>query len=259
MIGAIAGDIIRSVYEYIPMKRTDFPLFKKNSSYTDDSILTIATADAILNGTDYARSYKAFGRDYPGAGYGQFFHEWLLSEGFEPYNSWGNGSAIRVSPIGFAFDTRHEVLEEAGQSSAATHNHPEGIKGAQATALAIFLARSGCSKQEIREEIEDRFEGYNLSRTVDDIRSSYQFEISALRTVPEALIAFLDSTDYEDAIRKAISLGGDSDTQACITGGIAQAFYGSIPRNIIDEVSKRIPERFKQIVEQFDRTYNIQY
>jgi ADP-ribosylglycohydrolase len=219
VIGAIAGDVIGSVYEYSPMKDYDFKLFHRHSTFTDDTILTIAIAHAILIGKDYGLSLKAFGRRYPGAGYGLMFNEWRRDEN-EPYHSWGNGSAMRVSQIGFAYDSIEEILTQAEKSASVTHNHPEGIKGAQATALAIYLARTGRNKKEIKEEISSRF-GYNLSRTLDEIRPHYSYNESCHRTVPEAIIAFLESEGYEDAIRKSVSLGGDSDTQACITGGIA--------------------------------------
>jgi ADP-ribosylglycohydrolase len=231
MFGAIAGDVIGSVFESAPMKEYNFPLFQSGSIFTDDSVLTIATAYSILTNNDYAISYKKFGRKYPDAGYGLMFHRWLKSDSMEPYNSWGNGSAMRVSPIGFAYNSVEEVLMEANKSASVTHNHPEGIKGAQATALAIFLARSGSSKSKIREEIASRFE-YDLSRTVAEIRPAYQFNESCQQTVPESIIAFLESSDFEDAIRKAVSLAGDSDTQACITGGIAQAFYKTVPKKL---------------------------
>lgn len=228
MIGAIAGDIIGSVYEQRPIKTKDFPLFSEWCTFTDDTVLTVAIADAILSGTPYLESIRVTGRRHPGAGYGGSFIRWLHSKEPRPYNSWGNGSAMRVSPVGFAFSTQDEVLRQARLTAEITHNHPEGIKGAEATALAVFLARTGHGKAAIRDRIMDGF-GYDLDRTVDDIRPSYGFDISCQGTVPEAIIAFLDSDSYEDAVRNAVSLGGDSDTLACITGGIAEAFYGSIP------------------------------
>lgn len=235
MIGAIAGDVIGSVYEFEPIKTKDFPLFEPRSRFTDDTVLTVAVADAILNGKTYLDAVRDFGRRYPRAGYGGSFRRWLGSLDTAPYNSWGNGSAMRVSPVGFAFSSVEAVLAQAKASAEITHNHPEGIKGAQATALAVFLARTGAGKEEIRSQITDRF-AYNLDRTVDNIRPSYSFDISCRGTVPEAVIAFLDSNSYEDAVRNAVSLGGDSDTLACITGGIAEAFYGEIPANIRDQV-----------------------
>ena len=254
MLGSIAGDIIGSVYEHHTIKTTEFPLFQNYSTFTDDSILTIATAYSILNNIPYSQSYKDFGRRYPGRGYGGSFQGWIMSETLEPYNSWGNGSAMRVSPVGFAFDSVEEVLEQAKLSAACTHNHPEGIKGAQATALSIFFARKNENKEYIRKEISQRFD-YNLDRTTDEIRPHYFFDVSCQRTVPEAIVAFLDSNDYEHAIRLAISLGGDADTLACITGGIAEAYYKGIPEHISSEVMKIIPEEFIGIVEQFRAKY----
>lgn len=256
MLGAIAGDVIGSVYERFPIKTTDFPLFQKYSHFTDDSVLTIAVADAILKHTGYGEALKVYGRKYPNAGYGGSFYDWLFEPDSKPYHSWGNGAAMRVSPVGFAFSTMESVLLEAGRTAAVTHNHPEGIKGAQAAALAVFLARTGADKDSIRAEITQRFV-YNLNRTVDEIRPGYEFNISCQGTVPEAIIAFLDSTDFEDAIRKAVSLGGDSDTLACITGGIAQAFYKEIPAEIVREVRSRLPEEFLQIIDLFNARYQI--
>lgn len=258
MIGAIAGDIIGSVFEPQPIKTKKFPLFIENSGFTDDTVLTVAIADAILNRKDYAVSLKSFGRQYPFAGYGMSFLEWIHSAESLPYNSWGNGSAMRVSPVGFAFDTADEVLTEAEHSAAVTHNHPEGIKGAQAAALAIFLAKNGSSKKDIQGEIEERF-GYHLDRALDDIRPAYRFDVSCQGSVPEAIIAFMESEDFEDAIRNGISLGGDSDTIACISGGIAQAYYQDIPNGIINKVRKRLPEAFLEIIDIFNESYNVSF
>jgi ADP-ribosylglycohydrolase len=254
MLGAIAGDVIGSVYERRPIKTLDFPLFHAHSRFTDDSVLTIAIADAILQGMEYAEALKAYGRQYPHAGYGGAFYQWIFAAESRPYNSWGNGSAMRVSPVGCAFATVEEVLQEAERTAIVSHNHPEGIKGAQATALAIFMARKGLDKATIRTEIRQRF-GYDLERTVDDIRPNYRFDVSCQGTVPEAIIAFLDSTDYEDAIRKAISLGGDSDTLACITGAIAQAYYKEISPMIVREVQHRLPEEFLRVIHRFHTHY----
>ncbi len=250
MLGAIIGDIIGSVYEFNNAKTHDFPLFTANSRFTDDTVLTVAVADSILNHTDYAQNIWTYGRRYPQAGYGGMFVKWLQSSERRPYNSFGNGSAMRVSPVGFAYNTIEEVLAEAEKAAAVTHNHPEGIKGAQATALAIFLARQGEDKNTIQYEMESRF-SYDLRRTLDNIRPGYSFDVSCQGSVPEAIIAFLESDNYEDAIRKAISLGGDSDTIACICGGIAQAYYKEIPafmiqaaRNILDVELLKIVDLF---------------
>ncbi len=258
MIGAIAGDIIGSVFEQNPIKTTTFPLFAKTSRFTDDTVLSVAVADAILNRTDYATVLKTYGRMYPTAGYGMSFFSWMQSDDPKPYHSWGNGSAMRVSAVGFAFDSVREVLRESRNSAAVTHNHPEGIKGAQATALAIFLARQGAAKSDIRRDIRNRFH-YNLDRSLAEIRPHYAFDISCQGSVPESIIAFLESKNVEDAIRLAVSLGGDSDTMACIAGGIAQAYYGQIPADIIVQVRQRLPEALLHIIDQFNSTYAISF
>lgn len=254
MIGAIAGDIIGSVYEASPIKTTDFPLFSEYSRFTDDTVLTMATAHALMKNLDYAAAYRQFGRGYPWAGYGGTFIHWLTSDDAPAYNSWGNGSAMRISPVGFALGSLQGVLLEAEKSAAVTHNHPEGIKGAQATALAVFMGRKGKSKLEIRRVIGEKF-GYDLDRRIDEIRPSYHFDVSCQGSVPEAIIAFLESDDFESAIRLAVSLGGDSDTLACIAGGIAQAYYGKIPRGIEKEVRKRLPLQFLTILDEFQQNY----
>ncbi|MGB8647791.1 MAG: ADP-ribosylglycohydrolase family protein [Anaerolineae bacterium] len=251
MLGAIAGDVIGSVYERHRIKTTEFPFFPKGACFTDDTVMTLAVAQAILQGTDYAVSMKAFGRKYPNAGYGRAFVYWLREDETRPYNSWGNGAAMRASPVGFAFDNVEDILREARRSAEVSHDHPEGIKGAQATALAVWLARTGASKKDIRGEIARRF-GYDLDRTIDAIRPVYRFDSSCQGSVPEALIAFLESTDYESAVRKAISLGGDSDTLACIAGGVAHAFYKHIPAEIVAGTRHRLPEEFRVILDRFD-------
>jgi ADP-ribosylglycohydrolase len=252
MLGAIAGDIIGSVYEARPMKRKDFPLFQANSRFTDDTVLTAAIAYAIMEEIDYATAVKQIGRRYPNAGYGGFFAQWLASESREPYNSWGNGSAMRVSPVGWAFPTVEETLAEAERSAAITHNHPEGIKGAQAIALAIFRARTGAEKAAIRAETAARF-GYDMERTVEEIRPSYQFDVSCQGSAPESIIAFLESESVEDAIRIAVSLGGDADTMGCMAGAIAEAFYGGVPAEIARETRRRLPDDLLAIVDDFYR------
>jgi ADP-ribosylglycohydrolase len=256
MLGAIAGDIIGSVYEARPIKTTEFPLFQSSSRFTDDTVLTVAIAAAILDRVDYASALRTWGRTYPGAGYGAAFYAWLFEPGRGPYNSWGNGAAMRVSPVGWAFDTVEEVLREAQRTAEVTHNHPEGLKGAQATALAVFLARTGATREHIKSEITRRF-GYDLTRSLEEIRPGYTFDVSCQGTVPEALTAFLESTDYEDAVRQAVSLGGDSDTLACITGGIAQAFYQEIPPMIEAEVRSRLPQEFLDIIDRFSAAYKL--
>lgn len=252
MIGAIAGDVIGSVHEWAPTKTTDFPLFTPASRFTDDTVLTVATAHAILTEAPYEDAYRRFGRRYPDAGYGGMFSEWLRAAEPRPYNSWGNGSAMRVSPVGFAFDSPDAVLREAEHSAAVTHDHPEGIRGAQATALAVYLARTGATKEEIREELTDRL-GYDLRRRIDAIRPDYTFDVSCQGSVPEAIIAFLESEDVENAIRLAISLGGDADTQAAIAGGIAEAYYGEVPSSIVARVRARLPADLLRVIDEFGK------
>lgn len=233
MIGAIIGDIVGSVYEWNNIKTKEFPLFSPECFFTDDTVMTLAIAEGLMNGggaEDFIAAMKKYGRLYPDSGYGGRFGSWLFSDDINPYNSWGNGSAMRVSPVAWAFDILSEVEKYAEISAAVTHNHPEGIKGAQATAAAIFLARKGNTKEEIKAYIENKY-GYNLNRSLGEIRPNYRFNESCQETVPEAIIAFLESVDFEDAIRNAISLGGDSDTLAAITGSIAEAAYG-IPKDI---------------------------
>jgi ADP-ribosylglycohydrolase len=256
MLGAIAGDIIGSVHEFLQEKIYDFPLFVESSRFTDDTVLTIAVADCLLTGSAYVDRFHQYTRAYPNRCYGAGFWHWVESGSREPYNSWGNGSAMRVSAVGHAFDTLDEVLDEARRSSAVTHDHPEGIRGAQATAAAIFLGRHGKSKETIRRIVQDRF-GYDLDRTVESIRPTYSFNESCQGTVPESIIAFLDSSDYEDAIRLAISLGGDADTLACITGGIAEAFYGSVPPHIAELALERLDHDLRGIVIRFCETYGV--
>ena len=243
MLGAIAGDIIGSVYEFDAVKHKDFPLFTAKSAFTDDTILSVAIAEAILKSSPYGETIKRYAQAYPNpvGSYGARFQQWATSSTLEPYNSWGNGSAMRVSAVGFAFDEMDEVLEVAKQTAEVTHNHPEGIRGAQATAAAILLAKNGESKSAIKDFVETR-SGYDLGRSLADIRPTYQFNESCQETVPESIIAFLEASDFEDAIRNTISLGGDTDTMGSITGGIAEAFYGGVPDEIVQEVLLRLDE-----------------
>ena len=253
MLGAIAGDIIGSVYEWQNIKTKQFDLFRPDCFFTDDTVLTVALAESILTGTDYVSLMKSYYRRYPGAGYGGYFHRWAQAQESHPYNSWGNGAAMRVSAVGFAFNTLDEVLLRASEYTAVTHNHEEGIKGAQATAAAIFLARTGATKDDIKQYAAATY-GYDLSRSVDEIRPTYQFNESCQGTVPQAIVCFLESTSFEDAIRNAISLGGDSDTLACITGGIAQAHYG-VPAAIIDRVMSILDEDLRGVTVRFMSRY----
>jgi ADP-ribosylglycohydrolase len=252
LLGALAGDSIGSVYEFHPLKSTHFELFSARSRLTDDSILTLAVAQAILNGRGYRDCIQEYARRYPGRGYGGYFAKWIHQEDSQPYNSFGNGSAMRVSPVGWAFDSEADVLREAAASAAVTHDHPQGIKGAQAVALAILRARQGAGKEAIRAEITQRF-GYDLTQTLDGIRPTYAFDETCQGSVPQAMLAFLESDDFEDAVRKAISLGGDADTQAAISGSIAEAFYGGVPEEIVVEVKKRTPEELWAVVEEFSQ------
>ena len=254
MMGAIVGDIVGSVYEWHNIKTKKFELFSPKCFFTDDSVLTIALADSILTGTPYVENLKIYAKRYPNAGYGGGFRHWVQSASSAPYNSYGNGAAMRIGPVGFAYDDLDTVLAKAEEFTAVTHNHPEGIKGGQATAAAIFLARTGKSKDEIRDFIESRF-GYDLSRHVDEIRPTYEFNETCQETVPQAIRAFLDSTDFEDAIRTGISLGGDSDTLACITGGIAQAFYGGVPQLIQEKVYAILEAPLGKITREFMQRY----
>lgn len=256
MLGAIAGDIAGSVYERTPVKTKDFPLFGEHSRFTDDTVLTVAVAHAILREVDYATSLKEFARRYPNAGYGYSFYQWMLSDANVSYNSWGNGSAMRVSPVGFAFDSQEKVLIEARKSAEVTHNHPEGIKGAQATALAIYMARHGTDKKTMKAELGSRFL-YDLDRAVEEVRPGYCFDVSCQGSVPESLIAFFESRNFEDAIRKAISFGGDSDTMACIAGGIAQAYYKGLHDVIVSEVRTRLPREFLLIIDEFNERFGL--
>ena len=208
-------------------------------------------ADCLLNKKDYAAILQAYARRYPDRGYGGFFSAWAVDPNPRPYNSYGNGSAMRVSPVGFFYDKLDKVLSEAARSAEVTHNHPEGIKGAQAVAAAIFLARTGKDKPGIRKYIQRQF-GYDLSRRLDDIRPAYKFDETCQGSVPEAIIAFLESKDYEDAIRKAIWLGGDSDTIACMAGGIAQAFYKRIDPAIVSETRKRLTPDLLEVLDRFE-------
>jgi ADP-ribosylglycohydrolase len=254
MLGALTGDIVGSVYEWDNIKTTVFPLFQERCRFTDDSVLTVALAESILTGGSYGSLMKRYCRDYPDAGYGGSFLRWARSETSSPYNSWGNGAAMRISPVAWAFDSLAEVLEKARAYSVFTHDHPEGIKGAQATASAGYLGRTGASKEEIRRFVTDRF-GYDLSLSCDQIRPGYSFDVSCQGTVPPAITAFLESTDFESAIRLAISLGGDSDTLAAITGGIAQAYYGGVPEPIARRTLGFLDERLRLVTVEFEKRF----
>lgn len=262
MLGAIIGDIIGSIYEFNNIKTKDFPLWSAQTTYTDDSIMTIAVAKALLlsNGSLSAfhkqliEQMQLFGQKYPYpcGGYGARFSGWLFSNAPQPYNSFGNGSAMRVSACGFAANSLDEALLLAAKSAEVTHNHPEGIKGAQATAAAIYLARTGSSKAGIKEYIKRNF--YELNQTLAEIRPVYSFNETCQETVPQAIEAFLESDSFEDSIRNAVSLGGDSDTLTAITGAIAEAYYG-IPHDIRTKALSYLPQELKDVVDEFEEKY----
>ena len=254
MIGAIAGDIIGSRFEFRPVKHTDFQMFHPHCHFTDDTVLTVAVAHAILHGHAYGESLQQWARRYPHAGYGESFMRWIWQDPPQPYNSWGNGSAMRVSPVGLAFDNIDDVLEQAKLSAEVSHNHPEGIRGAQAVALGVFLARTGRSKREIRHAIEQRF-NYDLSRRLSKIRPRYEFDVSCQGSVPEAVIAFLEAGSLQTAIANAVSLGGDSDTQACIAGAVAEAYHTDIPGQWISLVRQHLPNDLWRVVTDFYQRY----
>lgn len=257
MLGSIIGDIVGSVYEFRNIKTKEFELFSPKGNYTDDSILTIATADWLLHGGHAAHHYSHYGTQHPMGYYGGGFRAWLRrtsqSNDFSPYNSCGNGSAMRVGPVGWAFNTKEEVLAKAKESAECTHNHPEGIKGAQATALAILRARQGANKEAIRTELEQEF-GYNLHFTCNEIRPTYTWGALCQNSVPQAIVAFLDGNSFEDCVRNAISIGGDSDTIGCISGSIAEAFYGIAPE-LREQAMAYLPQEFKDIVTEFETKF----
>ena len=263
MYGAILGDIIGSPYEFDRgNKSKDFPLFSRNSEFTDDSVMTLAVADAFLSLPPEAseveirrflvRSMQTYGRKYPYAGYGGMFRRWLKDTNSQPYGSYGNGSAMRVSSVGWLFDDLQIVRHMARLSAEVTHNHPEGIKGAEATASAIYLARTGSTKAEIKAYIEANFH-YDLSRSCDEIRPSYRHVESCQETVPEAITAFLEGEGFEDVIRTAVSLGGDCDTLTCIAGSIAEGFYG-VPEELKKQCRERLPEDLRKVLRRFEKT-----
>lgn len=254
MLGAIAGDIIGSVYETDPIKTKEFELFCPTSRFTDDTVLTIAVADVLLTGGEYAPTFRDYYHRFPDKSYGSGFSRWAESTGATACNSYGNGSAMRVSPIGWAYNSLTEVMIEAKRSAQVSHNHHEGVKGAQAVATAIFLARSGQTKAYISEYLTHTFH-YNLDRSLDEIRPDYTFDTTCQGTVPEAVIAFLNSNSHEDAIRNAISLGGDSDTMACIAGAIAEAYYKEIDIEILNGICARLPDIFINVTMRFINKY----
>ena len=254
MMGTIVGDIVGSVYEWHNIKTKDFPLFREDCFFTDDTVMTIAVAEALMNGGEregFINAMKKYGRKYPDAGYGDRFGAWLFSDSRESYHSWGNGSAMRTAAVGWNFDTLEETREMATLVAGVTHDHPEGMKGAESVAAAIFLARTGHDKAEIKAYIECEF-AYDLSRTLEKIRPGYRFNESCQGTVPQAITAFLESSDFEDAIRNAVSLGGDSDTLAAITGSIAEGAYG-VPEEIKSRALAYLDESLLEVVNRWER------
>lgn len=275
MIGAIIGDTVGSVYEFNNIKTTEFPVFEDDCNYTDDSIMTVAVADWLLNDKQHTtkkleESFVWYAHQFPCpmGGYGSRFCDWLVDpktefvdekqpdgtvkrtmvESREPYNSWGNGSAMRTSAVGWMFASLDETEFVAGIQASITHNHPEGIKGAQATSAAIFMARTGKTKQEIKQYIETKYH-YDLSKTCDEIRPTYSFNESCQGTVPQAIIAFLESTDFESCLRLSVSLGGDSDTLTCIAAGMAEAYYKDIPRWMVYKMWRFLPDNFRDVIQ----------
>lgn len=259
MLGAIAGDIIGSVYEgrkqWMLERNPNFqPLFARNSRFTDDTVLTIAVADFLLNQRDLTETLKAYANTYPNAGYGRAFRNWAFGDDNEPYHSFGNGSAMRVSPVAYAFQTLDDVLLYAKETASVTHNHPDGIRGAQAIAASIFLARRGESKESLSDYVSGRFR-YNLSIPIEQIRWTYSFDSSCSGTVPQAITAALESTDYESAVRLAVSLGGDCDTLASMAGAVAEAMYGGLPPSIAIEARSKLDDHLLDILDRFTDTY----
>lgn len=252
MLGAIIGDICGSIYEFNPVNSKDeIVLMKKGVKFTDDTVLTMAIADSIINKRNYVDNLIKFYQNYPnGMGYGKRFFRWVISKEHKPYGSYGNGSAMRVSPVGFYFNSTEEVLVESKRSAEITHNHIEGIKGAQAVALSIYLARNNYTKEQIKNEITKRF-NYNLDFTVDNLSLNNHHNETCQRSVPEAIVAFLESTSYVSAIKNAIWLRGDADTQACIAGAIAEAFYREIPEELKTKALELIPDEFIEILTKF--------
>jgi len=255
MIGAITGDIVGSAYEHQPIKTTEFPLWTLGCRFTDDTVLTVAVAEALLHRRDYVEVFREYYARYPNAGYGGSFHQWARSLNPQPYGSWGNGSAMRVSPVGWFFGSLEEAIVEARRSAEVTHNHPEGVRGAECVAACIVLAGQGASREQLRALVEDRF--YRLQWTLDELRAGYTFDVSCTGTVPVAVLAVLESTDFESAVRLAVSLGGDSDTLACISGSIAEALYGGVPGVLADRARLHLTPALEKIVDEFSARVNL--
>lgn len=254
MLGALVGDIVGSVYEFNNTKRTDFDLFCGESTFTDDSVMTLAVAKWLVEDETHTIHYliscmQELGRLYPNAGYGGRFTRWLYENNPQPYNSWGNGAGMRVSPVGLYAKTLDEALALAALTASVSHNHPEGVKGAQAIATSVFLAKQGKSKQEIKDYVEKTFD-YNLHRTIAEIRPRYGFDVSCQGSTPEAIIAFLEGNSFEEVIRLAISLGGDSDTIGAMAGAIAACMY-PIPDEIAECCNHILTENLREVKDRF--------
>ena len=268
MIGIIAGDLLGSVYEYPFYKGTwkkekpyqDFELFQPKSRFTDDTTMSLAIAEALLQEKSYESCLHQYGNEYWGVGYGGNFKKWLKTSVDEiaPYDSFGNGSAMRVGAVAWAFDSEEKVLEEAKKTALPTHNHLEGIKGAEATALATYMARKGQSKELIKTRIQEKF-GYDLERKTSDIRPNYNFDVTCQGSVPESILCFLEANSVEDTIRLAISLGGDTDTMAAIGGGIALAYYQELPKTIYENVEQYHDDHLWNVLNTFEKKYQVNY
>ena len=253
MLGAVAGDIVGSIYEHRTIKTKDFSLFGEGCTFTDDTVLSVAVADCLMHQGDFADFLRAYSRRYPDAGYGAMFREWVRDKDKGAYNSYGNGSAMRVGPIAYVAGSEDEALDLAARSSAVTHDHPDAVAGAQAVALVMWLARRGKKKGAIRKAVSQRF-GYDLTPTVEQIRPGYGYDITAAGTVPPAIICALRATDFEDAVRNAVSLGGDADTLACIAGGIAEILYG-IPAPMARKTLGYLDGELERTVRKFRKRY----
>lgn len=250
ILGAICGDIIGSTYEFHPTKSPDFPMLPPGSDFTDDTVMTCAVAEWLMTGEDLVKTLQKWGQLHADKGYGPLFLKWIWSDNPKPYNSYGNGAAMRVRAVGWYAQTLDECIELARQTAIVSHNHPEGIKGAQAVAMAVFMARAGSHKNQIKRIIAGKFD-YDLARSVENIRQIYTFDASCQGSVPEAIICFLESENYESAVRLAVSLGGDADTMACITGAIAGAYYREIPDDIVNHCLSLLSPDIPDIVSEF--------
>ena len=252
MIGAVIGDYVGSIYEWHNIKATDFPFFSPACRFTDDTVMSVAVADALMNGLDMAASLRRYGRMFPKVGYGGRFRAWLLDDNAADYGSFGNGSAMRVSAAGWMAASLEEALDLARQSALPTHSHPEGIRGAQVVAGCIYLLRQGADKPSIRQWVQET--GYRLDFTLDDIRPAYAFDVTCQGSVPQAIEAFLEAEDFESAVRLAVSIGGDSDTIACIAGALAEACWG-VPEEFVRQVASRLPAELYQPLAAFEARY----